>query len=58
MIEKAQMFGETLYFPQHLGRLLSVTETADDARQVCVQEFTGAGALLACQRVAEGEQGR
>jgi hypothetical protein len=58
VIEKAQMFDETLYFPQRLGRLLSVTETADDARQVCVKEFTGPGALLAAQEWASGERGR
>lgn len=43
VIEKAQMFGETLYFPQHLGRLLSVTETADEARAVCKAELDSKG---------------
>lgn len=38
VIEKAQMFGETLYFPQHLGRLLSVTESAEEARSLCEGE--------------------
>lgn len=43
VIEKAQMFGETLYFPQHLDRLLSVTETADEARAVCKAELDSKG---------------